>query len=282
MPIVLSHFQIAPLLDAHQQNEPTCTVSPDLGLSVVTAQIGAEGAIFPGGERLAWADAVSISDNPNACYTLDDDGPAKIQAFSDVTDRYCSLMPTSPQTPPTLLLAGFPMHRIKDTDPHRDTLTKIRAVAPVVGPVLDTTSGLGYTAIQAAQTADSVITIELDPAVVAVARLNPWSRGLFENARIRQIVGDSFEVITEFEDGAFSRILHDPPTFALAGDLYSGEFYRELHRVLRRGGRLFHYIGDLQSAHGQRISRGVVRRLQEAGFQQVRPYPAAFGVTAQR
>ena len=62
-------------------------------------------------------------------------------------------MPTSGA--PTLLIAGFPMHRIKNIDPHRDTLNKIKAARPS-GQVLDTSMGLGYTAIQAARTSDHV------------------------------------------------------------------------------------------------------------------------------
>ena len=83
-----------------------------------------------------------------------------------------------------------------------------------------------------------------------------------------------------FEDESFTCIIHDPPTFSLAGDLYSGEFYRQLHRRLRRKGRLFHYIGDLESRSGRNVARGVVRRLQEAGFARVVRRPRAFGVVA--
>jgi len=81
----------------------------------------------------------------------------------------------------------------KGTDPYRDTRQKIRAVSPLRGRVLDICTGLGYTAIEAAKTAEEVVTIELDPTALEVARLNPWSRPLFDNPRIRQIVGDAFE-----------------------------------------------------------------------------------------
>ena len=87
-------------------------------------------------------------------------------------------------------------------------------------------------------------------------------------------------MIQTLEDDAFTRIFHDPPTFRLAGELYSESFYLQLRRVLKRGGRLFHYIGDLDSASGRSVAKGVVRRLQEAGFQQVNRAPEAFGLTA--
>jgi predicted methyltransferase len=187
-------------------------------------------------------------------------------------------MPT--QGAPTMLISGIPMHRFKGIDPHEDTLRKIKAIAPITGWVLDTATGLGYTAIRAAESAERVVTIELDPAALEVARLNPWSRALFENRNIKQIVGDSFNEIGGFDNGAFARIIHDPPSFSLAGDLYSGEFYRELYRVLGRGGRLFHYIGDLDSKSGRSVARGAMHRLKEAGFSRVTRRPEAFGLVA--
>jgi predicted methyltransferase len=43
---------------------------------------------------------------------------------------------------------------------------------------------------------------------------------------------------------------------------------------------LFHYVGDPESRSGSRITRGVMRRLQEAGFKRVVRQPRAFGVVA--
>lgn len=179
-----------------------------------------------------------------------------------------------------MLLAGFVMHRIKEIDPWQDTQRKIAALAPVSGRVLDTATGLGYTAIQAASTAEFVTTIELDPGAQEIARLNPWSQELFTNPRITQLMGDASEIVPTLENESFSRILHDPPTFSLAGQLYSGAFYRELYRLLKRGGRLFHYIGDPNSKASGGVTRGVLRRLQEAGFSRVLRRPEAYGVVA--
>jgi predicted methyltransferase len=66
----------------------------------------------------------------------------------------------------------------------------------------------------------------------------------------------------------------------LAGELYSGEFYRDLFRVLQRKGRLFHYVGDPDSRSGRNVTRGVTRRLQEAGFRRIVRKPGAFGLVA--
>jgi predicted methyltransferase len=235
---------------------------------------------LPNGQSLTWAQLEEIRQNELACYSVIDSRIEKIQLYSESLNRFYSLMPT--ERAPTMLISGLPMHRIKNTDPYRDTLSKIKAIAPITGRVLDTTMGLGYTAIEAAKTAEHVISIELDPLVLEICRLNPWSQDLFRDPRISRVIGDAFEEVNRFEDEAFSRIIHDPPTFSLAGDLYSATFYRQLCRILKPRGRLFHYIGDPGSKSGQRVTRGVTRRLHEAGFRRVKPYPEAFGVAASK
>jgi predicted methyltransferase len=275
---VLSHLQVGPILRARQQGESSAVTSLDLGLTTAEVALEPERVVLPDGQWLSWDSLEEISQSESVCFVVEENEAEKIQRFSEFLNRFYSLMPT--HRAPTLLISGIPMHRIKGTDPHRDTLSKIRTVAPIGGRVLDTCTGLGYTAIEAARTAEQVVTIELDPTVLEVARLNPWSHSLFENPRIEQIVGDSFEEVQTFEDDSFARILHDPPTFSLAGELYSGECYRHLFRVLRRRGRMFHYIGDLSSRSGRNVARGVVRRLQEAGFSRVVRKPEAFGVVA--
>ena len=274
--IVLSTYQIKPLLKL-RGGQTSAKVSPDLGLTTAEVALDGEGVIFPEKERLTWEDAEEIAESETSCFALEEGEIRKIQAFSETTNRHCSLMPTAGA--PTLLIAGFPMHRIKNIDPHHDTLNKIKAARPS-GRVLDTSMGLGYTAIEAARTSEHLITIELDPAVVEIAGQNPWSRALFSSPKIERRVGDSFDEVEAFSDESFSCVIHDPPTIQLAGDLYSRDYYGELYRILKGRGRLFHYIGDLDSPSGSRVSRGVIERLHAAGFQTVKKQPDAFGVVA--
>lgn len=277
-PIVLSYVQVEPLLKARQQGQTSIEVSPDLGLTTVNAKLTFEDVAFPSGESLDWRSVEKISKSEVNCFILEDSTIKPIQVFSEYTNRVCSLMPT--RGAPSMLIAGFVMHRIKDIDPIQDTRRKIAAISPIVGRVLDTATGLGYTAIEASKTADEVITIELDPGVQEIARLNPWSRALFQNPKIHQLMGDAYEIVQTFEDESFSRIIHDPPTFSLAGELYSGAFYQQLFRVLIRGGRLFHYIGDPKSKASGGITKGALRRLHEAGFSRVVRRPEAYGAVA--
>lgn len=275
---MISHHQIEPLLQAHRAGLPLVDSSADLGLSSCSVELTADGAVWPHGLRTEWPALQEMLSNTNACYLVDEQGWEPIQVFSELTDRFYSLFPTG--SAPTMLVGGFTMHRIKGTDPLRDTHAKIRASSPLRGRVLDTTTGLGYTAIEAAKTADHVVTVELDPAAQEIARCNPWSSELFGRPNIEQLIGDSGELIETFEDDSFSAIVHDPPVFSLAGELYSGAFYRQAFRVLRRNGHMFHYLGNPDSKSGAGLLKGVTRRLLEAGFARVVPRPEAFGVVA--
>ncbi len=278
-PVVLSFVQAEVLLAAKRQGQASIEVSPDLGISTITAQVLQEGIHFPTGEQVSWQQLEKIKKSDVNCFALKPDGEMRpIQVFSEATNRMCSLLPT--KHTPSMLIAGFTMHRIVDIDPMQDTLKKIATLVPITGRVLDTATGLGYTAIEAAKTAEQVVTIELDPGAQEIARLNPWSRSLFDNPKIRQIMGDANEVVPTFENDSFSAILHDPPVFSLAGELYSGAFYRELYRILKRGGRLFHYIGNLESKSSGTVARGALKRLQESGFTRIVKRPEAFGVLA--
>jgi uncharacterized protein len=284
-PVVVSHIQLAPLLTAWQTQSDAIPVdeetSADLGLSTVTARLDSDGVRYPDGSRLSWPQVARMIATPNQCFEVRrDEEPQAIAVFSETTNALRSLMPTAGA--PTMLVSGFSMHRIKGTEPWADTQSKIRALAPIAGRVLDTTTGLGYTALLAARAAGEVVTIELDPVGIEIARRNPWSNELFTRPNIHQRLGDAFEVVDELPASSFDRVIHDPPYLTLAGDLYSEEMYRRLHRVLRPGGRLFHYIGDPASQSGARVTTGVIRRLEAVGFRAIARQPAAFGISATR
>lgn len=278
--IVLSRFQTHRFIEAKKEGFSEISASADLGLTNTTIALESDGVRFPSGECLGWEAVKKINASENGCFLIQNGESEKIKTFSELTGRSYSLMPT--ETAPTMLISGVLMHRIKGIDPIRDTNRKLKTVSPIAGRVLDTTTGLGYTAIGASKTAEHVTTVELDPTGLEIAKMNPWSEDLFDAPNIEQRIGDSFDVVTEFDDKSFTRILHDPPAFGLAGQLYSGDFYLELFRVLRPKGRLFHYIGNPESRSIGNLTRGVVRRLKAAGFVNVAPRPEAFGVSARK
>jgi len=277
---VLSARQVMPLLEARKQQAASVVTSLDLGMTRQEVMLGQCGAMLPRAGTLSWEEMTRIVANPEACWLVAENTVRRIHAFSEELQRAYSLLAT--ESAPTVINAGFTMHRIKRSNPSLDTASKIRAAMPVRGRVLDATTGLGYTAIEAAKTAGEVITIEIDQTVLDIARLNPWSQVLFTHPRITQLVGDSYQEIQAMNNASFDLVMHDPPSFSLAGELYSGEFYRQVFRVLQANGRLFHYIGNPESRYGQSVTRGVIRRLKDAGFTRVTSKPEAFAVIASK
>jgi predicted methyltransferase len=275
---VLSRFQAAELLQAKANGLKKIMVSLDLGLSQQDVRLDPGGIATDKEFLLSWEQLQTIADSENNCFRVLNNNIEEIRGYSESSRRVFSLFPTTDA--PALIMSGFTMHRFKDISPRRAALEMVRAAAPVRGRVLDTATGLGYTAIAAAQSAAAVITIELDPGSLEMARANPWSQELFHHPAISLIVGDSSEQIAKFPDGHFSVIIHDPPSLSLAGDLYSGAFYQQAWRVLSGNGRMFHYLGDPNSVLGSRVTKGVVNRLSTAGFRRIIPKPSAYGVLA--
>ncbi len=139
--------------------------------------------------------------------------------------------------------------------------------------VLDTCMGLGYTAIAAAREpgVKLVVTCEVSDAVITLAQWNPFSAPLFEKGgKMVLMKGSAAELVEGFDDCMFDFVIHDPPRFSHAPELYSSAFYAALHRVCKKGARLFHYAGSVGKGRGRRIDREVEARLKAAGFGGIR------------
>ena len=79
--------------------------------------------------------------------------------------------------------------------------------------------------------------------------------------------GDIAEEIATLPGDSVDAILHDPPRFGIAGELYSQVFYDQLARVLKRKGKLFHYTGTPNKlTSGRDVPNEVAKRLRSAGF----------------
>ncbi|RLF06457.1 MAG: methyltransferase [Thermoprotei archaeon] len=181
-------------------------------------------------------------------------------------ERFYKLRFLGEAVAPTLEISGIHMHNIVGTDPWRDAERKVR-LARVKGGmrVLDVCTGLGYTAIHSARRGAMVLSIEKDPSVLEVAEYNPWSWPL-ASLDVTILLGDAVEVLDDLPEATFDAVIHDPPRFSLAGELYSNDFYRKLYKVMKRGSTLFHYTGGPGRHRGMNFQAGVVRRLRKAGF----------------
>jgi len=185
------------------------------------------------------------------------------------TDHFYKLVPTGGF--PALEIDGVRMHRSKDMFPEEEAKLKVDLLEPVLGQqVLDICTGLGYCAQELALRGCLVLSLEKSPEVVELARMNPCSQPFFEYLRsttIRLVLCDAARFVSLLPSGYFDRVIHDPPTFSLAGVLYSLSFYTELRRVLKPDGLLLHYTGQPGSRYRRlSLKRGVSERLRQAGF----------------
>ncbi len=183
---------------------------------------------------------------------------------------------------PILEIDGIRMHLVKEFkdifDYSREVVSRLKIKQEDI--VLDTCMGLGYTALEAAKKADRVTTVELNRAVVALAKWNPWSNELFDKKRMRIEEGKScFDFVKECRNGSFSVIIHDPPRFSIAGELYSREFYKELFRIGKKNARLYHYVGSMSKGKRDIMSE-IEGRLEEAGWMVVKRNKKVQGVFA--
>jgi hypothetical protein len=271
VPVMSGHTAVRILAAA----EGEVPVSLDLGRSRTVVRVQGNAIILPDGRQAAGTELRSEVSSPEDCVEFSGGGCRKIYIFSEVTNSYYKLFQPFEDRPPTIVINSATMHAIVGKDPWQDEQEKVGVVPAGGGECLDTCCGLGYSAQLLADAGYTrVTTCEVDSNVLAVAAVNPWSEGLFVNARIAIALADVRDVVRGSADGRFACVFHDPPTVYQAGDLYAESLYREFARVLRRGGVMYHYVGTPGARSGRDYARGVIRRMQAAGFTRVRRVPA--------
>jgi predicted methyltransferase len=254
-------------------------VSLDLGLSKTRIESTKGGYILGKSEFIDLESLEKISQNEDAAYFVDNK-TVFIAATSG--KHFYKLIPTAGA--PTIEIDGIRMHRTKGTTPDRDAREKLEILGLGGGRVLDTCMGLGYTAIQAVERgASEVISIEFEPSVLRISQINPWSRMLFSSESIHKVIGDSFHVVDALPLNDFDYVIHDPPRHSSAGHLYGQEFYDKLAKVIKPGGKMFHYTGEPRSRYRKvNIHTGVKRRLGNAGFHKMEYHSSVMGFTCTR
>src|SRR6187399_116845 len=157
---ILSLFQTPPILGARETDQTSLLVSLDLGLTEQHVELTALGIQLADGTQVSWSDLERINEATNSCFQLTGTGIEAIRLYSEDTAHTYQLMPTA--RAPALLISGFVMHRFRDVTPEQGAQKMVRALSPIRGRLLDTATGLGYAAIEAARVATEVVTIELD------------------------------------------------------------------------------------------------------------------------
>jgi uncharacterized protein len=245
------------LREAARAGVPSVQCSLDLDRSTTTVEIGVADWSWRG-QRFPYLETCK----DRTIYHWDD---GSFQPVARFTTSLIKLVPTQ-WGPPTFEIDGIKMLPSAQVSPYADAQRKVALVQPREKVILDTCGGLGYFAAWCVQgQAAQVLSYEKNPDVIWLRSLNPWSPQVGNGLKLTE--GDVTEHITTIAAASVDAILHDPPRFGIAGELYSQVFYDELCRVLKRRGKLFHYTGTPNKlTSGRDVPNEVVRRLQHAGF----------------
>jgi uncharacterized protein len=258
----LSDQSVGPLVtrkvhDALRAGARTVECSLDLDRSITVVEADAAGWTWQG-RRYPFLESCK----DRTIYHWTGESFLPVQRFAG---SLIKLVPTE-WGPPTFEIDGIKMLPTARVSPYEDAGRKVALIQPQGKEILDTCGGLGYFAAWCVEGgARQVLSFEKNPDVIWLRSLNPWSPAPGGALTLEQ--GDIAEQIASLPDGSFDAVLHDPPRFGIAGELYSQAFYDQLARVLRRRGRLFHYTGSPNKlTSGRDVPAEVVKRLRRAGF----------------
>ncbi len=247
---------------ARDAGADTWTGSLDLACSNGEARLEANAWEWRG-QRYPWPGKLK----DRTIYYWDGDEFAAVSRYSGALIK---LVPTE-WGAPTFEIDGIKMLPTAKASPIEDARRKVALVQSQGKTVLDTCGGLGYFAACCLDAgAARILSFEKNEDVLWLRTINPWSpdpEAVAHNGRLQLTHADVSQAIASLADASVDALLHDPPRFGIAGELYSQVFYDQLARVLRRGGRLFHYTGSPNTlTSGRDVPREVAKRLEKAGF----------------
>ena len=235
-----------------------CTCSLDLGLT--SCEVGVGATDFQWG-ACVYPRPTTLKDRTIYYWSGTAFEPAATYAGS-----LLKLVPTE-WGAPTFEIDGIKMLPSATESPFEDARRKVELVGVKRRRVLDTCGGLGYFAAWCQRLgAARILSCEKNSQVLWLRSLNPWSPSADAVLEVLNVAIERH--IASLPSASFDVILHDPPRFGIAGELYARTFYEELARVLRPGGTLFHYTGSPNRlTSGRDVPGEVLRRLQQCGFQ---------------
>jgi len=235
----------------------TLECSLDLERTKVLVEVDAEGWTWQG-MRFSFLETCK----DRTVYYWDGEKFEPAQRFGNALVK---LVPTR-WGPPTFEIDGIKMLPTEHVSPCADAERKVALIQPRGKAILDTCGGLGYfAACCLKEKAKRILSFEKNADVLWLRSLNPWSPEA--GGALTLTHGDIVEAIVGMPDASVDAVLHDPPRFGIAGELYSQAFYDQLARVLKRRGRLFHYTGTPNKlTTGRDVPSEVAKRLRKAGF----------------
>ncbi len=252
MQAILSSKELRRMQEVINAGEKEIEASLDLGLTKINVKLYSQGFTI-GKKKIEFP---RLRERDNDAYLLVKNKLEKVQFFSPETNMLYKLIPTSFR--PILQCSGTSMHK-------KEFVERVEA-DKLTGKVLDAGTGLGYTTIAAAKTAEEVITIEKDKNVILMAKYNPYSQELFSGKNIKRLMGNIVQKITAFPDGEFDFVIFDAGTPKSSDDFFSLKNYQQAERVLKRNGKLYHYLPKHHLQRGRDFGGEAIERMRRAGF----------------
>ena len=256
MEYIASSNELRKINYAIKKGKKEIDISLDLGKTLSKIQLNKDEIILPDKTKVK---PDKIKDKDKNCYIIKNNKFIKLQFFSKETDKLYKLIPTSFR--PILKISATSMHKM----PFIEKIKKLK----LNGKILDSGTGLGYTAIAASQHAKQVITIEWDPNVIEIAKLNPYSLEIYEKKNIKQINADFTKEVKKFKTNEFDNIILDAGTVHQSGDFFSTNNYKEVYRVLKPNGKLFHYLPQSGIMRGRDYIGEIIKRLKTLDFKNI-------------
>jgi len=173
-------------------------------------------------------------------------------------DRYYAL--TWTHNAPILEIDGIRMHVFYLGSPFKYAQYVARVVRGGK-KYLETCFGQGYIS---RLIDEELVSYEKNRAVLELAKMNPWSQDALKKHTVKNAS------IWDLEEEGFDRIIHDPPSFRIAEDLYSEKFYKMLADHSKKGALMYHYIGEPKKRQRFDLGAHVIQKAQRAGWRLLR------------
>ena len=253
---ILTHKSLIEIQQALNSKKHELMLSLDLGISTQLVQLHPEKNSFTIEKNQEINFPTTFDEEEKICYFIFENQIYPLKLFSDYSNFFYKLVPTSWR--PILRISATPMHK----KPFLDFLELLE----LRGFILDSGTGLGYSAIIASKTATRVITIEWDEAVIEIASYNPHSKDLFQSDNIELRINDITDEIKYFEDTFFDALIQDGGMPKSSGNFFSLDHCKQLYRVLKPGGELIFYLPQHGKSKGRDYGGEHLERLKRAGF----------------
>jgi len=136
--------------------------------------------------------------------------------------------------------------------------------------LLEICTGAGYKTLLLSEKAEKVVSVEKSKEVLELMKYNPYTKELLKNNKVKIVNQDATLYALNTKE-KFSKILHDPPTFKFAPELYTKEFYADLYRLAEDRCILFHYTGNPGNKfRGKDLISATIERMTSVGWKLIK------------